>query len=102
MVRVELSRRYVNLIHVEDLARICLLALESSTPGEVYNVSDGTPRTWADIGRVAQTRWGITAREAGNDNRPGKRIDTRKLTKELGVHIQHLDLFTALEELGGR
>jgi nucleoside-diphosphate-sugar epimerase len=100
--RVELSRRYVNLIHVEDLARICLLALESSTPGEVYNVSDGTPRTWADIGRVAQTRWGITAREAGNDNRPGKRIDTRKLTKELGVHIQHLDLFTALEELGGR
>jgi nucleoside-diphosphate-sugar epimerase len=99
--RVRPSGRYVNLIHVEDLASICLLALETERPAEVYNVSDGTPRTWADICRVAQTRWGITAHEAGRDNRPGKRIDTRKLTKELGVRIQHLDLFTGLEELGG-
>jgi dTDP-4-dehydrorhamnose reductase len=100
--RVKPSRRYVNLIHVADLATICLRSLEAGTPGELYNISDGTPRTWADICRVAQTRWGITARVAGNDDRPGKRIDTRKLTKGLGVHIQHLDLFTALEELGGR
>jgi len=99
--RVGSSRRYVNLIHVEDLASICLLALETGKPGEVYNVSDGMPRTWADICRVAQTRWAITAHSAGKDNRPGKRIDTRKLTEELGVRIQHLDLFTGLEELGG-
>ena len=100
--RVRPTRKYVNLIHVEDLATICLLALERGTPGEVYNVSDGTPRTWADICRMAQTRWGVTAHKGGDDSRPGKRIDTSKLTRELGVRIQHLDLFTALEELGGR
>ena len=41
--RVGPSRKYVNLIHVEDLAAICLLALEQGKPGETYNVSDGTP-----------------------------------------------------------
>jgi hypothetical protein len=100
--RVGPSRKYVNLIHVEDLASICLAALERGKPGDVYNVSDGTPHTWSDICQVAQTRWGITAHNSEKDTRPGKRIDTRKLTKELGVCIQHRDLFTALEELGGR
>ena len=47
--RVGPSRKYVNLIHVEDLAAICLLALEKGKPGEVYNVSDGQPHTWNEI-----------------------------------------------------
>jgi nucleoside-diphosphate-sugar epimerase len=100
--RVGPSRKYVNLIHVEDLARICLLALENSKPGEVYNVSDGTPRTWADICRVAQTRWGIAARRAGNDNRPGKRIKTIALREKLGATLRHPDLYAELDRLESR
>ena len=42
--RVSPSRKYVNLIHVEDLAAVCVAALERGQRGEVYNVSDGTPR----------------------------------------------------------
>ena len=72
--RVTASRKFVNLIHVEDLAASCLLALETGQPGKVYNVSDGTPRTWAEICRVAQARWDVVAHEAAKDTQAGKRI----------------------------
>ena len=99
--RVGPSRKYVNLIHVEDLAAICLLALDRGIPGEMYNVSDGTPRTWADICRMAQTRWGVTAHKTGNDSRPGKRIKTIALRERLGAEIRHPDLQVELEKLEG-
>jgi nucleoside-diphosphate-sugar epimerase len=99
--RVGPSRKYVNLIHVQDLAMICLRSLEVGIPGEVYNVSDGTPRTWADICRVAQTRWGVTAHRAGNDDLVGKRIKTIALRERLGATLRHPDLYAELEQLEG-
>jgi hypothetical protein len=99
--RVGPSRKYLNLIHIEDLATICLLALEKGTPGEVYNVSDGTPRTWEDICRMAQTRWGVTAHGAGRDTQTGKRIKTIALREKLGAVIRHPDLYAALEDIEG-
>ena len=59
--RVGLSRKYVNLIHVEDLAAICLLALDKGRPGEACTFSDGQPHTWNEICATAQQRWGVTA-----------------------------------------
>jgi hypothetical protein len=94
--RVSPSRKYVNLIHVEDLAAICLLALEKGKPGEAYNVSDGQPRTWHEISATAQQRWGVTAAAANQDPSPGKRISNAKLRSELGYSLRHPDLFEAL------
>lgn len=94
--RVGPSRKYVNLIHVEDLAAICLLALERGTPGETYNVSDGQPRTWNDICAFAQQRWGIVSTTSPTDSEPGKRLSNAKLTRELGYTIRHHDLYAAL------
>jgi hypothetical protein len=99
--RVGPSRRYVNLVHIEDLAMICLLALEKGTPGEVYNVSDGTPRTWEDICRLAQTRWRVPAHGAGRDTQAGKRINTIALREKLGAVIRHPDLYAALKDIEG-
>jgi nucleoside-diphosphate-sugar epimerase len=93
------SRRYVNFIHVVDLARICLLALVNGQAGEVYNVSDGTPRTWADICREAQVRWGLETHEAPEDHRIGKRIKTVALREKLGATLRHPDLYAELEQL---
>jgi nucleoside-diphosphate-sugar epimerase len=94
--RVSPSRKYVNLIHAEDLAAICLLALEKGKPGEVYNVSDGTPRTWKDICVAAQQRWGVAAAEGKMDGSPGKRISNAKLRAELGYTLRLPDLYEAL------
>jgi nucleoside-diphosphate-sugar epimerase len=90
------SRKYVNLIHVEDLAAICLLALGTGKPGEAYNVSDGQPRTWHEICATAQQRWGIIAAAANQNSSPGKRISNAKLREELGYTFRHPDLYDAL------
>lgn len=93
------SRKYVNLIHVEDLAAICLAALERGIPGEVYNVSDGIPRTWDDICRAAIECWGVTAHRTPLDQRPGKCIAIRKLRDQIGYRFRHPDFFAALAQL---
>jgi len=100
--RVGPSRKYVNLIHVEDLAAVCLAALKRGQSGEVYNVSDGTPRTWEEICRKAHEQRHVISLPRTLADDSGKRIDTRKLTKELGVRIQHSDLYRALEQLKDR
>lgn len=96
--RVVPSRKYVNLIHVEDLAIACLAALERGKPGEVYSVSDGTPRTWQEIYETMTKRADppiVATEEAGS----GKRIEIGKLVRELRPQFTHTDLFEALSEL---
>lgn len=97
--RVGPTRKFVNLIHVEDLAAICLTALERGTPGEAYNVSDGTPRTWKEICDGAQARFGITPHTTPVEEQTGKRISNAKLTQKLGYVIRHPDFFEALDKL---
>lgn len=100
--RVGPSRKYVNLIHVEDLATICLAALERGTPGEAYNVSDGIPRTWKEICRFAKDRWGIQPSVEMDDASTGKRLANGKLMSLLSSAQQALsnsDLYRSLERL---
>jgi len=94
--RVKPSRKYVNLIHVEDLAAICLAALERGTPGEVYNVSDGIQRTWEEICLTAEQRWNVHSLQTVATKDTGKRISNTKLTQKLGYTIQRPDLFSEL------
>jgi nucleoside-diphosphate-sugar epimerase len=96
--RVGPSRKYVNLIHVEDLAAICLAGLERGAPGEAYNVSDGTPHTWKDICEVAEQRWSIVQISSNKpDDDRGKRIAIAKLSKNVHDTLQHPDLYEALD-----
>jgi len=94
--RVGPSRKYVNLIHVEDLAAICLAAIEKGKPGEAYNVSDGHPHTWNEICAIAQQRWGVATASIKEDHSTGKRISNAKLGAELGYILKHSDLYEAL------
>lgn len=98
--RVSPSRKYVNLIHAEDLAAICLAAIEKGKPGEAYNISDGAPHTWDEICVTAQQRWGVTATALKEDGSTGKRISNAKLRSELDYRFQHADLYEALALIG--
>jgi len=93
------SNRYVNLIHVEDLAGVCLSALENGRPGEIYNVSDGQPRRWNEICDVAKTRWDVVPVKKDLDQRPGKRLSIEKMTQDLRYRFQHPDLYQALDTI---
>jgi len=95
--RVGPSCKYVNLVHAEDLAVICLLALDKGKSGEAYNVSDGTPRTWNEICATARERWGVAATVRKEDRSPGKRVSNAKIQAELGYTLRYPDLYEALE-----
>ena len=100
--RVGLSDKYVNLIHVEDLAAICLAALAHGVSGTVYNVSDGMPRTWREIGRGLGGGQLPEPETAEQKHPRGKRINTTKLRAMLQkarISLRHPDLFRALEDL---
>jgi len=100
--RVGPSRKYVNLIHVEDLASICLTALDRGQPGEIYNVSDGTPRTWTDIFNRFQQRWKLLRPIPESTDTPGKRMSNVKLRLMLdtaGISICHSDFYQSIEQI---
>lgn len=97
--RVGPSRKYVNLIHVEDLASICLFALEHGIAGDVYNISDGQPRIWEDICRTAEQRWQVQSPQTATTQDTGKRISNAKLTQKLSYSICHPDLYAEFAKL---
>lgn len=39
---------YTNRIHADDLAEICITAMQSNLHGEIFNATDGTPSTMLD------------------------------------------------------
>lgn len=43
-------KKIVNLVHTEDIVRIIEHFLTYPKPGERYNISDGFPRSWQEIG----------------------------------------------------
>lgn len=94
--RIGYTGRYMNLIHVEDIARICLDLLARGKPGEVYLGSDGIPRRWRDICDQANHVWGIPLPPASPAKDPGKRISNKKVQATLGYQFKHPDLFEAL------
>jgi nucleoside-diphosphate-sugar epimerase len=97
--RVGPTAKIVNFIHVEDLARLCLLALQDGQAGEVYNVSDGQPRPWADICAEASRRWGIVSPRQEADTTSGKCILNKKLVEHFHYTFLHPDIYLALEAM---
>jgi hypothetical protein len=98
--RVTNSPKYVNLIHVEDLASSCLAALKHGDPGGIYNVSDGNPKTWKEICKVVEQRWDIRSPDFQDAGSPGKRVSNKRMCELLKLHgtgLQHRNLFEALE-----
>lgn len=97
--RIHNTGRFVNLIHVEDVAAICLAACTQADAGERYIVSDGTPRRWSDICQIASQRWKVAIPPPGVTNDGGKKLLPRKILGTLRYQLKYPDLFSALEEL---
>jgi hypothetical protein len=99
--RVTRSRKYVNLIHVEDLALSCLAALRHADSGRIFNISDGNPRTWMAICQMVEQRWSFQSVSQETDS-TGKRILNNRMCELLtldGIGLRHRDLFEALGQI---
>lgn len=91
--------RWVNLIHIQDVAGLCWAALDDAEPGESYIVSEGTPRRWSDICREAHARWHVPLPPPSQARDTGKRLSPHKLFSTLTYSLQFPDLYEALQHL---
>jgi nucleoside-diphosphate-sugar epimerase len=101
---------WTNRIHVDDLAAVCVAAMDRAPDGAVYNVSDGRPGNMADyFNRVADLA-GLprppVVRLADADGRlsegllsylrESRRLDNRRMLRELGVALRYPTLDAGL------
>lgn len=93
------SQKFVNLVHAEDVAELCLLALQRALTGSAYIVSDGHPRRWSAICRFAAERFQIPLPPTPTTAAVGKRLSSRKILSDFNYRLRHPDLFTALSTL---
>lgn len=105
---------YSNRIHADDLARICMAAMQRGTPGAVYNVADNQPTTMSHyFNRIADTLGlprppAVSMSEAREQLtaamlsfiEESRRIDNRKMREELGVALLYPDLESGLAAMG--
>ncbi len=97
--RVGPTNKFVNLVHVEDLAQLCLQALEYGQPGASYNISDGHPRRWAEICHEVSSRWGVLSPRQANADEAGKRILNQRALTQLRYRLRYPDLYQALRSI---
>lgn len=91
------GRRYLNMIHRDDVVGCIVAALQKGRAGEVYNAADDEPVTEIDFYTWLATRMGKglpvkvpadaeTTRKRGTTN---KRVSNRKLKDELGYRFKY-------------
>jgi len=94
---------WLNLIHVDDAARIVMAVADHPRPGLMYVVSDGRPVLRRDFydrlailtGSPAPTWSAPSLRGRGGD----KRVDPRRLFSEIRPALAHADALLALAEI---
>ncbi len=104
---------YTNRIHQDDLARVCVAAAQRGLAGEIYNVADGHPGTMSqyfiDVAKalglppppIVSRAEAEKVMSAGMLSylRESRRLDNRKMRKELAVELQYPDLAAGLAAL---
>jgi nucleoside-diphosphate-sugar epimerase len=79
--------KWLNLVHVSDAAAAVLAAEERGTPGETYNVADGSPVARRDFYTLLAELLGAAPAQFDDRPEPGapnRRIDAAKARAALG------------------
>ncbi len=91
------GERYLNMVHLEDVAGCIVAALKDGQPGEIYNVVDDEPVTQFHFFRWLSETLGkpmpASVHESGDPVRKrgitNKRVSNRKLKMELGYQFRY-------------
>ena len=101
---------WTNRIHADDLAEVCVAAMERGREGMVCNVADGAPGTISQYYNAVADLLGVSRppavpmEEARRGMSPGmlsylsesRRLDVRRMREELGVTLRYPDLAAGL------
>lgn len=111
----EAEAGFTNRIHADDLAAICIAAMQRAAADSVYNVSDGQPGNMTAYFNAIADHFGlprppqISLAEAHDRLSAGmlgylqesRRVSNRKLLDELQVQLQYPDLQAGLRACPG-
>jgi len=106
----EADAPWTNRIHIDDLVSVCEAAMRRGADGEIYNVSDGQPGNMRDYFNRVADHLGlprpplISLADAQATLSSGmlsylgesRRLDNRKMLRDLGVALRHPDLASGL------
>jgi len=104
---------YSNRIHADDLARVCLAAIQRGTDGAIYNVCDGEESTMTDYFLTIADVFGlprppqISMVEAQTQLSPemlsylleSRRLDNRRMLDRLGIELLYPELKIGLQAI---
>jgi len=96
---------FTNRIHADDLARICIAAMQRASAGDIYNVTDGNPGKICEYLQAAAKVLGydplpeISMQQAQSELSTGmlsylsesRKISNQKLLDELGIELLYPD-----------
>ena len=102
---------FTNRIHADDLASVCITAMQRGKGGEVFNVTDGTPGKISEYLQAAAHVLGmeplpeITMQQAKTELSAGvlsylgesRKISNQKMLGELGVTLKYLDFLQGIK-----
>lgn len=102
---------YTNRIHADDLARVCIAAMQHGKRGEIYNVTDGQPGSITEYLQAAAHVLGhdplpeISMQEAQQQLSAGmlsylsesRKISNQKMLTELGVELKYPDFMQGIK-----
>lgn len=107
---------YTNHLHADDLARLCLLALDRAKPGRIYNVCDDSTLRMGDYFDLAADLYGMPrpprvaraeAQQAGlspmmlSFMRESRRLDNTRMKAELGARLRYPEVGEGLRATPG-
>lgn len=97
------SPKFLNVIHVQDLAEICWAAMAKGKQGALYIAADNSPHSWEDlIDRwLAQYDLELPSNAIGS-TRKSKKVNSLKSLTELEVRLKYPDIFVGTSELESR
>lgn len=102
---------YTNRIHADDLAAVCVVAMERGGNGERYNVTDGTPGKISEYLQAAAHVLGmeplpeITMAQAQLELSQGmlsylnesRKISNKKMLEEMGIKLRYPDFMQGIK-----
>ncbi len=94
------SDKYVNMIHVEDLAQFLYLAGQNGKSGQLYLASDGRPVRWREAIESWEAQGLLSDTPEKGSQRSSKKVDRRWWIKCLGVQIRHPNFVKAASQIG--
>ena len=88
--RIGKSKKFLNLIHVEDLCEILLSAAHRGREGAIYIASDGKPERWSDLIDQWEAEQEMTFPEltSSTSAKKSKNIQSLKTLNELQVQLK--------------